>query len=718
MRSLTYLRIENAHAVFLNMKSLRILTCAVLLLAANRTYSQSISGVINDYYIVTGLDKCNNSVTLSFTPSGLAIGDHVMLIQMRGVDAEADNTALYGSINNIAKSGTYELFTVQDIVFNVVTLNEVVQNLYTISGVVQLVRVPYYNDVTIAGTVTGDPWNGSTGGIVAMISTGTITFNADIDATGIGFRGADVLINTPCITGVGPGANGYVTSIPEDKGAKKGEGISENGDDFCSRGAPANGGGGGNDRQTGGGGGSNNVMGGTGGQLLFPAGGLCGGTYPGIGGWALSYNNTDNRIWMGGGGGAGSSNLGTGTGGGNGGGIVLIQANNIAGNNFYVRSNGASVSAVASDDGAGGGGGAGTTLITAVNISSTLNVQLHGGDGGNVDNSFDGINCVGPGGGGSGGILWMDAGAMPGSVNLDAGGGAPGITVGEGAASPCFNSTNSATSGSAGNYLGGLILPISTEIYTPLTIDMIPDDAVVCQGNELYMEAVATGTGSVSYHWNDPLELNTPSITTIPTVDFTYQVTITDDLGCSLIGFVAVDVVDTVSITAFPDSAITVGQSVTLHTNMDVPTDYTYLWTPDYNIDDVTSPDPVVSPFETTTYCCTVTHPSGCNSTDCITILVAAEVAFPNAFTPNGDGVNDVFRIPPVASLCEDVLYFRVYNRWGQLMYSDIGMTDLPAWDGTDGNGITQEVGTYLYVVKIICDGVPEIFSGAVHLLR
>lgn len=142
------------------------------------------------------------------------------------------------------------------------------------------------------------------------------------------------MINTPCITGGATGFDGYVILPGEDKAGFKGEGISENGDGLAARGAPANGGGGGNDRQTGGGGGSNNVNGGMGGQLINPAAGLCGGTYPGFGGWSLDYNNVTNKIWMGGGGGAGSSNIGTGTQGGNGGGLIMIIANNIEGNGF------------------------------------------------------------------------------------------------------------------------------------------------------------------------------------------------------------------------------------------------------------------------------------------------------------------------------------------------------------------------------------------------
>jgi len=694
----------------------RNLICGVLLAVSLPAFGQtSISGVINTYYEVTGIDKCNNSITLTATPLGLAVGDNVALIQMRGVDADADNDNSYGSILNYAKSGVYELFTVQAIAFNVVTLNEVIEKLYSIPGRVQLVRIPEYTDVDIDGTVTGLPWNGVTGGVVALIATGTVNFNADIDASGIGFRGADVVINTPCLTGSPMGFDGYVTTAGEDKAGKKGEGISENGDDRYARGAPANGGGGGNDRQTGGGGGSSYAPGGFGGHLLFPPVGTCGGTYAGIGGYPLIYDNAENRIFMGGGGGAGSSNLGAGTSGGNGGGIVIIIANNIEGNNFFVRSNGMSVAAVAFDDGAGGGGGGGVVLIDAATIGTTLNVQVRGGDGGDVDNSFDGINCVGPGGGGSGGVLWMPSGAVSPGINLDAAGGASGVTVGEAAVSPCFNSTNNATAGANGGYVGNLVLPIAPQLYVELTLDMIPDDAVVCQGNELFMSAIATGTGTVSYHWNDPDTSTTPDVTVIPPYDITYTLIIEDDLGCQLIGEVVVDVIDTVVVTAYPDTTLELGNYMTLYTNLDDT--YTYLWTPAYNIDDVTAANPVINPYETTTYCVTATHPTGCASTDCITILVAAEVAFPNVFTPNEDGINDIFRVPPVANLCEIVEEFKVFNRWGQLVYDFSLVTGVDGWDGTI-DGITQEVGTYIYMVKMICDGEPKVYTGPVHLLR
>ena len=67
-----------------------------------------------------------------------------------------------------------------------------------------------------------------------------------------------------------------------------------------------------------------------------------------------------------------------------------------------------------------------------------------------------------------------------------------------------------------------------------------------------------------------------------------------------------------------------------------------------------------------------------------------------NAFTPNGDGNNDHFY--PVTGPNSPVVFnaFRIYNRWGQLIYDSPAA---PGWDGTFG-GVQQPVGTYLYFVS------------------
>ncbi|MNT82805.1 hypothetical protein D3C72_2225850 [compost metagenome] len=90
----------------------------------------------------------------------------------------------------------------------------------------------------------------------------------------------------------------------------------------------------------------------------------------------------------------------------------------------------------------------------------------------------------------------------------------------------------------------------------------------------------------------------------------------------------------------------------------------------------------------------------------------------PNAFTPNGDGRNDVF----VPKLRLDRAYstseFRVYNRYGQVVHSTANMNS--GWDGTSNvNGKPLEQGVYWYSIAIIfLDGTVKKFAGEVTLIR
>ena len=85
-----------------------------------------------------------------------------------------------------------------------------------------------------------------------------------------------------------------------------------------------------------------------------------------------------------------------------------------------------------------------------------------------------------------------------------------------------------------------------------------------------------------------------------------------------------------------------------------------------------------------------------------------------NAFSPNGDGINDRFRFITFGD--EEILLMEIYNRWGEKIYATTSLEN--GWDGTDGNGVEQEVGAYVYRLITICDGVEQALSGSVTLLR
>lgn len=423
-----------------------------------------ISGIINAYTKVTAIATLPPTLTVTST-NGFAIGDKVLIIQMKGATINTANNATFGDITAYNNAGNYEFTEIQDIQGLNIALKYNLLRTYTPADLVQLVTIPQYTDVTVTGTLTAQAWDGNVGGVLVFEALGTVTLNADIDVSGLGFRGGKTNINdlttTPsCVNSI------YLPST-NTSGAGKGESISEyilNFENGCGK--QANGGGGGLRNNSGGGGGANFGTGGKGGNAnacsIFP-------NAPGVGANSLVYNNSNNKIFLGGGGGAGHQNNlhngGHSTPGGNGGGIVVLKACNIVGNNFTIKSNGI-VSAGPSPavgDAAGGGGGGGGVVIECPTYN-TLNIEVTGGNG---DNVTDGTGRdFGPGGGGGGGFIWVSTITLSGNISANLNGGIAGISS--------FSNTNrGALAGSSGGTLTGLVIPRSnapTACTTPLDL--------------------------------------------------------------------------------------------------------------------------------------------------------------------------------------------------------------------------------------------------------
>jgi gliding motility-associated-like protein len=120
---------------------------------------------------------------------------------------------------------------------------------------------------------------------------------------------------------------------------------------------------------------------------------------------------------------------------------------------------------------------------------------------------------------------------------------------------------------------------------------------------------------------------------------------------------------------------------------------------------------------ESITYLVRATNPIGCSAEDNITVRVfktGPEIFVPSGFTPNGDGLNDIIR--PILAGIKQLNYFRLYNRWGQLVFSTTQSGK--GWDGRIG-GKEQPTGNFVYVVQAI-DYTGRIISkkGNVVLIR
>lgn len=460
----------------------------------------SISGVVNTYYKVTGVNTTQNTVTLS-SVSGLATNDKVMIIQMKGASTGTNtNNSSFGTITALNGAGDYEINTVCSITGSNVYLVNTLSHSYSLTDKVQLVRIPTYTSAIVTDSLKAAAWDSTagTGGVLAINVTNNLTLNAPISASGKGFAGGKFIMgNSACIDNAStlkvndPTGQSFVFPVGNTQlGDYKGEGITDV--SLSQRGgqaAIANGGGGGNNHNTGGGGGANAGAGGMGGNNSTTNG--CKSDYPGLGGNSISSTST--KLFFGGGGGAGHGNNTIQSGGGAGGGIVYLQAGSLTSNGYTISANGVDGSNTIGD-GASGGGAGGTVIMKVTTYTGNISITANGGNGGNVDNEGFTDRCFGQGGGGGGGKVYFTNATTP-SGTATTTGGNKGIKTN----SPGCASAGTATNGGAGNVTTGAsvtqsITPSSScAVQSPLPVHLISFQAV-SRDHSVYLDWEVTGS--------------------------------------------------------------------------------------------------------------------------------------------------------------------------------------------------------------------------------
>ena len=174
------------------------------------------------------------------------------------------------------------------------------------------------------------------------------------------------------------------------------------------------------------------------------------------------------------------------------------------------------------------------------------------------------------------------------------------------------------------------------------------------------------------------------------------------------------------TIYAGPDQKVLAGTSAQLQaTGKDIAT---LLWWPGETLSCTDCFNPVASMTVNTTYHADATSDRGCKASDSVNILLYCDnsmVFIPNAFTPNGDGQNDVF-YPRGAGL-KEIKTFRIYNRWGELLYSQEGIKLNDASVGWDGSykGSAPRPDVYVYILEAVCfTGEDVNVKGDVTIIR
>jgi gliding motility-associated-like protein len=246
-------------------------------------------------------------------------------------------------------------------------------------------------------------------------------------------------------------------------------------------------------------------------------------------------------------------------------------------------------------------------------------------------------------------------------------------------------------------------IPVQAEAQSPYNI---------CIGGSVRL----TSSGGFYYQWTPPQWLSGTTVSdplSKPDSSIVYTVKVSNNCFSDTAN---VDVI------VHPLPIVNAGDDTTIFRNTPVTLSGTtngvsYAWSPADNIQDPSSLTTPATPLHTTQYYLYVTSEFGCVNLDSVLVSVDPYVLLliPSAFTPNGDGLDDIFHIVRYLNI-ETLEEFAVYDRWGQKVFSTDILTD--GWNGTY-KGHPQDMGVYVWYVKALTYDGQEVFrKGNVTLIR
>ncbi|MCB0644548.1 MAG: gliding motility-associated C-terminal domain-containing protein, partial [Phaeodactylibacter sp.] len=210
----------------------------------------------------------------------------------------------------------------------------------------------------------------------------------------------------------------------------------------------------------------------------------------------------------------------------------------------------------------------------------------------------------------------------------------------------------------------------------------------------------------------------------------TYGLTFTDAEGCTVTdnGINLYNPLQ-LAIELGPDTTIHLGEYVELEALLfpgALDPDIVWTWSPvveEWTLECDTCVSIFVAPTTTTNFYATYTDASGCTVSDTVQVIVDArpDIFIPNAFSPDGDGVNDKFYIYAREGLVDNVERFLVFSRWGEVVceyYNFYPNNPASGWDGYfKGKPMNPAVFAYFAVIRLK-DGRTVLYEGDVLLLR
>ena len=237
-------------------------------------------------------------------------------------------------------------------------------------------------------------------------------------------------------------------------------------------------------------------------------------------------------------------------------------------------------------------------------------------------------------------------------------------------------------------------------IYTKPTANMVAYPVEICPGQTADLVSSSgsmSGSTLLSYTWfkDDYLISGSTVDTLAASEEGNYKVRIANGLPTCYSEATQSLLVQDVVVNAGPDKTMYQGDSVKLEGSSNG--NYQYVWKPSHALSDTTILQPIARPQVSLVYVIKATSSLGCTATDEVLVEVFVPIKVPNAFSPNGDGLNDNWVIDGMEKFPNSKV--NVFNRWGNSIYTDNNGYRAP-WDGMH-NGQHLPTGTYYYIIDL-----------------
>jgi gliding motility-associated-like protein len=247
-------------------------------------------------------------------------------------------------------------------------------------------------------------------------------------------------------------------------------------------------------------------------------------------------------------------------------------------------------------------------------------------------------------------------------------------------------------------------------VHAAPTPSMVIQDSSICIGSAVELSINPGGaTNLVWYKDPSPTSIGTGETINLSTAGQYYVVA--SDAHCSSKSDMATITVITPVVEAFASTnPVEEGEPVTLFVAEPEGT-YSYVWQDLTGGNTHNGPSWLITPNTSGSYIVNATQ-NGCMVSATIELIVQEELSIPHAFTPNGDGVNDIWLIPGIESYSNTVV--RVFNRWGAEIFTASGSFE--GWNGTN-NGTDVPAGSYYFIIELNGEK-PSSISGYVMVIR